>query len=141
MTEKKMNSYMVILIFLGTLALNTFACTEEEFKALDQETSNQAKSIYSEKKKTFDEYMEKIKAKRNLSTQELYLYRKNMLNHPKAKKLNEKRKIFTIGEMLEISKEHDCKYLQNQFSKSLESTNQQWDIVFEAIEKDLNETQ
>lgn len=133
-----MNKRLVIFVFLLTISLNSLACTEEEFKSLDTETSNEAKVLLNEKKKTLEEYMNKIKAKKGLTPEELYSYRKAMLNHPKAKKLSDKDKVYAFSEVLEISKAHDCEYLKKQFSKSLESTNNQWNIVFEAIEKDLN---
>jgi hypothetical protein len=119
------------------VAANSNACSDEEFKALDKETTDLQKKHFAEKSAQLDQYLQQIKAKKNLNDKELFKYKTNMLNNPKAKKLYDKEPKQTIGDLLRVTTEKDCKTLKKWADESMESANKQWDIVFSELEKEL----
>ena len=130
-------AYLLITVALF-LAMQSQACTEEELRTLDKEISETQKKDFEEKSARLDNYLQQIKTKKNLSDKELFAYRTVILNNPKAKKLHDKERKITFGDLMRIDAEKDCKTLKNWSDESLISANKQWNIVFTELEKELN---
>lgn len=130
-----------ILFMLATLSMliNTHAqaCTDEEFKALDKEITEIQKKHFAEKSAQLENYLQQIKTKKNLDDKALFIYRTNILRNPEAQKIYDKERKLTFGDLFRLTAEKDCKSLQKWTDESLVSANKQWDIVFEALEKEL----
>ena len=130
--------FCMLVTVYSFAATSAHACTDEEFKALDRSTTEIQKQHIAEKSAQLDNYLQQIKARKNLSDKELFVYRTNILNHPKAKKLFMKERKLTFEDVLRLSAEKDCKKLQKWFDESMKSVNKQWDIVFAELEKEVN---
>ena len=130
----------VILVSLMTwlcACTETQACSDEEFKTLDKAITDNQKLVRDEKISRLNIYMQQIKTIKNLSDRELFEYRTKVLNNPKARKLREKGRKITIQDMLQVAYGKDCEKLKRWSDESMISANEQWDIVFKDIEKDL----
>jgi|GEM_PF-5041051 len=133
-----MSKIIFILIALFFLRIASVqACTSEEFKALDHDIAENQAKYRAEKLTQFDNYLQQIQIKKNFSDKDLFLYRTNVLNNQKLKKLHEKERSLSLGDYFNISRDGDCKKLKKWTDESMESANKQWNIVFEEIEQEL----